>query len=218
VPRIGRSVIVNAALVVVAVLLLALMERVTGRIAVNEGRGWDGVDYSNMLNGWDHGTVNTGLRPLIVRLNRPAYRLLKDPVSAFRAMNYVYTGVLCFVVCLLFDRYSKDTAAKSLLILNLFASIAVTKYVAFYPVLIDVGAIAVVTLTVYFMVTGPRAAAAVAVVAAVLAREFAIATVAFGVVRDLRRRVPVWIVACTYTPAIVVFVAWRGARHEALCR
>ena len=87
-PRIGRSVLVNAALVVVAVLLLALMERVTGRVPANEGRGWDGVDYSNMLNGWDHGTVNTALRPLIVRVNRPAYRLLKDPVSAFRAMRF----------------------------------------------------------------------------------------------------------------------------------
>lgn len=209
-PRIGRNLLVNAALAVAAVLLLVLMERATGRIAVNEGRGWDGVDYSNMLNGWDHGTVNTALRPLIVRVNRPAYRVLKDPVSAFRAMNFVYIGVLGFAICLLFDRYSSDTAAKSLLVLNLFASIAVAKYVAFYPVLIDAGAIAVVTLAIYFMVAGPRAAAAVAVVAAVLAREFAIATVAFGVVRDLRSRVPVWIVASTYAPAIVVFFVWRG--------
>ena len=209
-PRIGRTVLVNAVLAVVAVLLLVLMERVTGRVPANEGRGWDGVDYSNMLNGWDHGTVNTALRPLIVRFNRPAYRLLKDPVAAFRAMNFVYVGLLCLAVCFLFDRYSSDAAAKSLLVLNLFASIAVAKYVAFYPVLIDAGAIAIVTLAMYFMVAGPRAAAAVAVVAAVLAREFAIATVAFGVVRDLRRRVPVWIVAATYAPAIVVFFVWRG--------
>jgi hypothetical protein len=206
----SRRTLVNALLVVVAVLLLVLMERVTGRIAVNEGRGWDGVDYSNMLNGWDHGSVNTALRPFIVRINRPAYRILKEPVSAFRAMNVVYIGLLCLGVCLLFDRYSNDTTAKSLLVLNLFASIAVTKYVAFYPVLIDAGAIAVVTLAIYFMVAGPRPAAAVAVVAAVLAREFAIATVAFGVVRDLRRRVPVWIVAVTYTPAVLVFFLWRA--------
>jgi hypothetical protein len=210
VPRIGRSVLVNAALVVVAVLLLALMERVTGRVPANEGRGWDGVDYSNMLNGWDHGTVNTALRPLIVRLNRPVYGLLKDPVSAFRAMNYVYIALLCCAVCLLFDRYSSDTAAKSLLVLNLFLSIAVAKYVAFYPVLIDAGAIALVTLAIYFLVTGPRAAAAVAILAAVLAREFAIATVAFGVVRDLRRRVPVWIIAATYAPAVATFFVWRS--------
>ena len=209
-PRLGRSVAVNAALAVVAVLLLALMDRVTGRVPANEGRGWDGVEYSNMLNGWDHGSVNTALRPLIVRLNRPIYRLLKEPVAAFRAMNFVYIGVLCFAVCLLVDRYSNDAAAKSLLVLNLFASIAVTKYVAFYPVLIDAGAIAVVTLAIYFMVAGPRPVAAIAVVAAVLAREFAIATVAFGVVRDLRRRVPVWIIAITYAPALVAFFVWRG--------
>jgi hypothetical protein len=207
--RFQRSALVNAVLAAVAVLLLVLMDRVTGRVPVNEGRGWDGVDYSNMLNGWDHGTVNTALRPLIVRMNRPAYRLLKEPVSAFRAMNFVYIGVLCFAVCLLFDRYSNDAAAKSLLVLNLFASIAVTKYVAFYPVLIDAGAIAVVTLAIYFMVAGPRPAAAIAVVAAVLAREFAIATVVFGVVRDLRRRVPVWKIVVTYAPAIVAFFVWR---------
>ena len=209
-PRIRRATILNLSLAISAVLLLVLMERVTGRVTVNEGRGWDGVDYSNMLNGWDHGTVNTALRPLIVLVNRPAYRLLKDPVDAFRAMNFVYIGVLCFTVCLLFDRYSSDAGAKVLLVLNLFVSIAIAKYVAFYPVLIDAGAYASVMLAIYFMVAGPRAAAAAAVVAAVLAREFAIATVAFGVVRDLRRQVPLWIVASTYAPAIVAFVVWRG--------
>jgi hypothetical protein len=210
VPRLGRTVVVNAALAISAVHLLVVMERVTGRIAINEGHGWDGVDYSIMLNGWEHGTVNTALRPLIVQVNRPAYRLLKDPVRAFRAMNYVYIGVLCLAVCLLFDRYSTDAAAKVLLVLNLFVSIAVVKYFAFYPVLIDAGAYAVLTLAIYFMVTGPRAAAAVAVVAAVMAREFGVATIVFGVVRDLRRRVPVWIVACTYAPAIVAFFTWRA--------
>ena len=186
------------------------MERVTGRIPINEGRGWDGVDYSNMLNGWDHGTVNTGLRPLIVYLNRPAYRLVRDPVGAFRAMNFVYIGVLCFTVCLLFDRYSKDTAAKVLLVLNLFVSIAIAKYVAFYPVLIDAGAFAVLMLAIYFIVAGPRMAAAVVVLAAVMAREFAIAAIAFGVVRDVRRRVPVHIVAATYAPALVAYFFWRS--------
>ena len=190
-------------------LLLFVMERATGRIPVNEGRGWDGVDYSNMLNGWDHGTVNTALRPLIVLVNRPAYRLAKDPVAAFRAMNYVYIGVLCFAVCLLFDRYSTDTAAKVLLVLNLFVSIAIARYVAFYPVLIDAGASAVLLLTVYFIVVGPRPAAAIAAVVAVFAREFAIAAIAFGVVRDLRRRVPLTVIAGTYAPAIAAYFGWR---------
>jgi len=193
-----------------AVLLLVFMERVTGRIGVNEGRGWDGVDYSNMLNGWDHGTVNTALRPLIVLVNRPAYRLMKDPVGAFRAMNYLYIGVLCFSVCLLFDRYSRDTAAKVLLVLNLFVSIAIAKYVAFYPVLIDAGAYAVILLAIYFIVTGPRLAAAIVVAVAVLAREFSIAAIALGVVRDLRRRVPVHVMAITYAPALVIYFVWRS--------
>src|SRR5262245_12319999 len=56
VPHIGRAAMVNAGLALTAVMLLFAMERVTGRIPVNEGRGWDGVDYSNMLNRWDRGT------------------------------------------------------------------------------------------------------------------------------------------------------------------
>ena len=208
-PRLGRTALVNAGLAAAAMLLLFAMEQSTGRIPVNEGRGWDGVDYSNMLNGWDHGTVNTALRPLIVLLNRPAYRLIREPVAAFRAMNYVYIGLLCFSVCLLFDRYSTDIAAKVFLVLNLFVSIAIAKYVAFYPVLIDAGAYALISLSVYFIVAGPRPVAAVVAVAAVLAREFAIAAIAFGVVRDLRRRVPAAVVAATYAPAMAVYFGWR---------
>ncbi|HVG54874.1 MAG TPA: hypothetical protein VM846_10610 [Vicinamibacterales bacterium] len=208
-PHIRRSVMVNAGLALTAVLLLFVMERVTGRIQINEGRGWDGVDYSNMLNRWDHGTVDTSLRPLVVVANRPVYRLTRDPVTAFRLMNFLYIGVLCFAVCLLFDRYSSDVAAKVLLVLNLFVTIALAKYVAFYPVLIDAGALALVVLAIYFIVAGKRPLAAVAVAAAILAREFAIATIAFGVVRDLRRRVPVWVIAATYAPAIVVWFSWR---------
>lgn len=200
---------VNAGLALTAVLLLFVMERFTGRIQINEGRGWDGVDYSNMLNRWDHGTVDTSLRPLVVVANRPAYRLTRDPVTAFRLMNFLYIGVLCFAVCLLFDRYSSDIAAKILLVLNLFITIALAKYVAFYPVLIDAGALALVMLAIYFIVAGKRPLAAVAVAAAMLAREFAIATIAFGIVRDLRRRVPVWVIGATYAPAIVVWFAWR---------
>ena len=49
--------------------------------------------------------------------------------------------------------------------------------------------------------------------AAALAREFAIATIAFGVVRDLRRRVPVWVVASTYAPAIVVWARLASCRR-----
>ena len=209
-PRIGRAAIVNAGLALSAVLLLVVIEQFTGRIQVNEGRGWDGVDYSNMLNGWDHGTVDTSLRPLIVLANRPVYRVVREPVTAFRLMNFLYTGVLCFAVCLLFDRYSSDTAAKILLVVNLFVSIALVKYVAFYPVLIDAGASALVLLAIYFIVSGPRLAAGVVVAASTLAREFALAAIAFGVVRDLRRRVPLWIVASTYAPAIVVWLGWRA--------
>jgi hypothetical protein len=124
-------------------------------------------------------------------------------------MNYAYVGLLCLALCLLFDAYSADTGAKVLLVANVMVSIATLKYAAYYPVLIDVGAGAVLTLAMYSIVAGRRIPTALACVAAVLAREFAIAVLAFGVVRDLRGRVPLWTIILTYAPAAAAFVAWR---------
>lgn len=190
-------------------LALAVLEPVTGRITAAEGLGWDGQNYAQMFHGPSHGTPNTALRPLVVLANWPAYRVLGDPVTAFRAMNFLYAGALAWVICLLFDRYSDNAAAKILLVANVFASIPLGKYVAYYPVLIDLGASAVVVGALYLIVSGQRVAAAVAVTAAVLAREFGIAVVLFGLTRDLRQRAPAAVVAGTYGPALAVFLGWR---------
>lgn len=186
-----------------------MMEAFTGRVPANEGRGWDGMDYAAMLEALNGGNVNTALRPLIVIANRPAYRRFGNPVTAFRAMNYLYVALAAFAICLLFDRYSRDAVAKVLLALNLFVSIALVKYSAFYPVQIDLGAHAVILMALWAIVSGRRVATGVTTTAAVLAREFGIATVAFGVTRDLRQRVPLPLIAKTYTPAVLAFFGWR---------
>jgi hypothetical protein len=114
-------------------------------------------------------------------------------------------------VCLLFDHYSSDAAAKVLLIANVLLSIATLKYVAYYPVLIDAGAYAIITGAVYLILSGRRIPAALACVAGVLSREFTVAVIAFGIVRDLRLRVRLTTILATYGPAILVFAGWRVA-------
>lgn len=205
-----RRLAVNAALVALTLALFAVIGSATGRITVRGGYGWDGDDYADMLeDGWTEGTPNTALRPLVVVMNWPVYRLTRDAIATFRAMNYVYVALLCLAICLLFDRYSDDAAAKALLVVNVMLSIATLKYAAYYPMLIDPGAHAILVLATYLVVAGKRIPAAVACVVAVFAREFAIGVLAFGIARDLRLRVPLLKVLLTYGPGVATFVGWR---------
>jgi hypothetical protein len=193
------------------VVLLLFMRQLSREIPVNEGAGWDGADYAAILRGdYSTATANTALRPLIVAANRPAYAVFGSAIRAFRAMNLVYTAVLCFTLCALFDRYNRDQRLKALLVGNLFLCVALVKFVAFYPILVDLGAYAVMTIALYAIVTERRLVSAPATVAAVLAREFGIATVLFGVVRDLRRRVSLWVVFATYAPAMAALFVLRA--------
>jgi len=201
---------VNVGLVLFALVLFAWLQSVTGVIEARGGRGYDGGEYLSMLEeGWDKGTANTALRPLIVILNGPIFRVTGDALASFRLMNYVYVALLCLGLCLLFDAYSSDQVAKVILVANVFSSIATLKYIAYYPVLIDAGAYAVLTLATYFIVSGKRIPAAVSCVAAVLSREFGVAVLLFGALRDVRLRISFRKTALTYLPAVVVLVVWR---------
>ena len=200
----------NAVLVAMAVFVFAWTNAVTGQIEVNNGRGWDGGEYATMLEeGWTEGTVNTALRPLIVLLNRPAFSLTGNAVQAFRLMNFVYVALLCLSLCLLLDVYGIGAGIKALVVTNVLLCISTLKYAAYYPVLIDVGGLALIVLATYLIASGRRLAAAVACLAAVMAREFAIAVLAFGIVRDLRLRTPLRLIVATYVPAIAGFLVWR---------
>jgi len=202
----------NVVLVVVAVGLFAIIDAADQRISTNGGFGWVGLDYKTMLEGgWAKGEPNPALRPMVVWLNVPAYEALAgDVIAAFIVMNYVYVGLLALAVCLLFDRYSQDTAAKILMVVNLFLCIATVKYVSYYPVGIDAGAYALLTLAVLAIVSGKRVLSTVCCSGAVLSREFGIAAVLFGIHRDLRLRVPLRRIAGTYAPALLIAFGWRA--------
>lgn len=194
---------------IVAMVIYGALHIPLGRIPVADGQGWDGSDYAVMLErGWTNGGPNTALRPLIVWLAQPAYLVTRHPAQAFDITNYVFTGVLAFLFSLLMDRYGASTPARVVAIVCIIASNAF-RLPAYYPVLIDLGANAMMTLALWHIIAGPRWAAMAASVAAMLSREYAPVVVVFGVIRDLRQRVPFATIAATYLPAAIVYVALR---------
>lgn len=206
----SRDTRVDAALMLAALLLLFALQRVTGTIEVHEGRGWDGVDYAAMLrSSLTDGSPNAALRPLVVLLDRPAYWLLDSEVNAFRVMNFFYAGLMSIAVCRLFARYNPATGARALLVLNLFLCIATAKFSAFYPVAVDMGALAINTTAVAAIVSGHRVLAAIALVGAVSAREFGLAALIFAVVHDVRTRTPFRTIITTAAPALFALVLVR---------
>jgi hypothetical protein len=200
----------NLATACVAVALFAAMHLTTGRIEVDDGKGWDGAEYAAMLTeGLGQGTRVTELRPLVILLNRPAYWITGDPLRAFELMNFVYAFALALGLLALMDRYAASTWVKVYAIATLFVTIAMSRMPSYYPILIDLGAYTIVTIALLAVLASRRVVAMIACVVAALSREYAVAVAAFGVVRDLRRRTPLRTILGTYAPA---FVAWAGIR------
>lgn len=200
--------IVQVALLgLVAVLLLAWLTRVTGAIEVNQGYGYDGEHYARMIQiGFKLGTPSMRLRPVVLLINDEVnYHVFHDPLATFRAMNYVYAFMLAVVLSGLCLHYGGTFLTAATLIVNLFLSIASAKMFAFYPVLVDLGAYAFLAAAVWAIVAGPRWLIVPATVLAVLSREFGAVTVLFGIVRDLRQRKPVAVVAATYAVPVAAF-------------
>jgi hypothetical protein len=196
---------------VVAMAIFGALHLVVGRIPVGDGEGWDGAEYAAMLRGgWDRGGPNTALRPLVVWLARPAYTQTWNVVQAFDITNYVYVGVLAFVFSRFMARYGASTLTSGVAIVCISMSNAF-QLAAYYPVTIDLGGHAIMALALWFIITGPRWAAAGALVAAVLSREYAPAVIAFGVIRDWRLRVAITKMVTTYVPATVVYLLLRNA-------
>ena len=196
---------------IVAMVIFGAMHTWIGRIPVADGEGYDGADYASMLRGgWDQGGTNTALRPLIVWLAQPAYALTGNVVRAFDITNYVYVGLLAFLFSRLMERYGASTLTCAVAIVCVALSSAFQLGV-YYPVAIDLGGHAIMTLALWHIIAGPRWAAAAASVAAVLSREYAPAVMLLGVMRDLRLRVPITTIAATYLPAAVAYVLLRLA-------
>ena len=207
----ARRRVTNAAVVALALLLVVSIMTQSGRIADNRGLGFDGTIYARMMvDSLADGGDNARMRPLVLLTNQLAYDFIfKEPIRTFQALNLVYTALLALVLCAILDGYGASTAHKVIFTANVFATVAIAKMFAFYPVLIDLGAYFWVSLAVWAILRGRRGVIVATTSLAVLAREFGLVAIAFGVHRDLRRRVPLGVIVATYAPAVVAFVALR---------
>jgi len=201
---------VNLALAAAGMLIFLTVFLTSGRIVAGDGLGWDGRGYASLMaEGLDQGSVATRVRPLLPLLTRIPYSLGLDVIQSFQVMNAIYAFVLYLFVALILDHYGVNTRFKIVVIANLALCIATSKMFAYYPVQIDLGALALLTAALYFTITDRHGVAGVICVLAVASREFAVAAVLCGLHRAFRQRS--WRAALSYVPAVAVAIVVRAA-------
>jgi hypothetical protein len=176
-------------------------------IEVRGGLGFDGLKYAQMMDSAAAGTAATRLRPLIVWLNAPMYLMTRSALFSFAFMNHVYAGLLWYCVCVLYRRFDPRPIGRLLIVVSLSLCVATSSMFAYYPVLIDLGAYAVIAWAFVCVLRGPGGVTAVAVAAAMLSREFGVCVLLFGIHRFLRLRIPRRQIVMTFAPAILAFAA-----------
>jgi len=209
----ARGLKVNATIAVTGVLAFHLLTLVSGRITESRGLGYDGLRYTRMVEGaLSDGTANTSVRPFVILLVRIPHALGLDVIQSFQVVNYLAAFLLYLVLALLLARGGVGVPARVVLLLNLSLAIATSKMFAFYPTLIDLGAMAVISTAFYFAATDRALPAGVACVAAAASREFGLAVPLFGIHRSIRRRQ--WRNVLFYLPSLAVpFVIRMDALH-----
>lgn len=215
-----RRIAPNTGIALVAVVIFHLLSVSSGKIDVNQGRGWDGRAYAEMASvSLTEGNAITRVRPLLILPAAALHRFGVDVIQSFLICSYVYAFALALAVCALLDLFAVSWPAKLTIVANVALCIPSAKMFAFYPVQIDLGAFAVITWTFYFATAGRHGAAACCAVLAAVTREFAIAVLLYGAVAagragfrprkacppELQRR---W-VAAFYLPAFAAFAAVR---------
>ena len=200
----------NVLIALCGVLLFHVVSLVSGKVANGDGLGWDGRLYAQMVTGQlDEGSANTQTRPLLPLVTRVPYSLGLDIIDSFRLMNYLYAFVLYLFAALLLERYGATARVRAVVIANLALCIATSKMFGFYPVLVDLGALAVMTGAFYYVATGRRWLGPIACVLAVASREFGIAVALYGIHLALRQRR--FGDALAFLPGVAVMIAIRWA-------
>ncbi|HEU4693639.1 MAG TPA: hypothetical protein VFS23_34985 [Vicinamibacterales bacterium] len=200
----------NLLIVAIGLVIFAALNARSGRVEANDGLGWDGRQYAHMVTGRVlDGTVATQTRPLLPLLTRIPYYAGFDVISAFQVMNVLYAAALYFFLCLLLDLYDVAPVYKAYFVVTVALCIATAKMFAFYPTLIDLGALAALSGATYVVLTRDGWAAGAAALVAVFARELGIALAFFGIHRDLRQGRGVIRTLLTYAPALVAMFLVR---------
>jgi hypothetical protein len=206
----SRGLATNLAITALALAIFAALHLRTGRVEANEGLGWDGRQYAHMVTGGlKDGTGSTQTRPLLPLLTRIPFKAGLELLPAFQLMNFLYAAALCLFLCLIFDRQGVAPAYKTYFVVTVSLCIATSKMFAFYPTLIDLGALAVLTASTLVVLTRTGWSTGAAAILAVTAREFGGALALFGFHRDLRRGRGFVLSLLIYAPAVVAVFLLR---------
>jgi hypothetical protein len=200
----------NLWIVALGLVLFAGLNTRSGRVEANAGLGWDGRQYAHMVT--DRvldGTVATQTRPMLPLLTRIPYYAGLDVISAFQVMNFLYAAALYFFLCLTLDLYDVAPVYKAYFVVTVALCIATAKMFAFYPTLIDLGALAALSAATYVVLTRDGWAAGAAALLAVFARELGIALAFLGIHRELRQGRGVARALLTYAPALIAILLIR---------
>jgi hypothetical protein len=201
----------NLLIAAMGLTVFAALNALSGRVDANDGLGWDGRQYAHMVTDrLVDGTVATQTRPLLPLLTRIPYAAGLDIVSAFQFMNVVYAAALYFSLCLILDLYGVATRYKLYFVAIVALCIATSKILAFYPTLIDLGGLAVLSAATYLVLTTQRGwVAGCAALLAVASRESGVALALFGFHRSVRQGRAVLPALLTYAPAVALLVFLR---------
>lgn len=198
----------NLLIAAAGVLLFAAVSVASGKIAIDDGLGWDGRAYAAMVTqGIRAGQINTQTRPLIPLLARLVYSRGVSVIDSFRILNVVYAAVLYLAVAMLLERDRVPAILRAAVVGSLALCVATSKMFGFYPVQVDLGALAIVTGAFYFASMDRRLPGAVGAVLAAASREFGVVVAIYGIHRALRQRQ--FAAVLFYVPALVAAVAVR---------
>jgi hypothetical protein len=209
----NRSWAANLIITAIGLALFTGVNLSSGRVDANDGLGWDGRQYAHMVTGQlTDGTVATQTRPLLPLLTRLPYAAGLDVLSAFQVMNFLYAAALYLCLCLVFDLYGVDNRYKAYFVATVALCIATSRMFAFYPTLLGLGSLTVLTASTYVILTRNGWPAGAAALAAVTTREFGVAVALFGFHREVRLGRGVLRPLLTYAPAIgALFLLRRWA-------
>jgi hypothetical protein len=205
-----RAWATNLPITAIGLILFAALNARSGRVEANDGLGWDGRQYAHMVTARiSDGTVATQTRPLLPFLTRLPYYAGLDIIPSFQVMNVVYAAALYFFLCLILDFYEVAAIYKAYFVVSVALCIATSKMFAFYPTLVDLGALAVLSAATYIVLTRGGWAACAAALLAVSAREFCVALAFFGFHRELRQGQSFVRALLTFAPAVVALFVIR---------
>jgi hypothetical protein len=200
----------NIATAALAVVIFHAVSLASGKLEEARGLGWDGSRYADMVtHSLLEGTPNTRTRPLVPLVTRIPYALGMSITDSFHLLNYVYAFALSYLVCLLLERSGATTAVRVVVVVNLALCIATSKMFAYYPVQIDLGALAITMLAFYLTATDRHRGAGAACVLATAAREFGLAAALYGIHRAVRTGCSWSQALLAYGPSLIVLVAIR---------